>query len=323
MTAVDQSRTAALPDVPIVRKRNQPNLMRQQRVWGWIFLSPWLIGFTIFTAAPIVFSLILTFTDFNLARPEQAQFIGLRNWQKLFSDPLALTALSVTVKFALFTVPIAILLPLSMATLLNSKALKGKRFWRLIFYMPYMVPLVSSIFIWQSFLGGQTGWLNRLLRTVGVVDPPNWLQDANTILFAFVLMGVWGAGNAMLTILATMQGVPTELYEAADVDGASGWTKWRRITLPMISPVIFYNLVLSVIGLMQYFETPYIVTRGTGQPGNSAYFFNMHLYKTSFTFFDMGYGATQAWLIFLIALGLTIFLFTTARRWVYYAGGDN
>lgn len=322
MTAVDQSRTATLPDVPRVRKRHEQNLMRQQRVWGWIFLSPWLIGFIIFTAAPIVFSLILTFTDFNLARPAEAQFVGLRNWQKLFTDPLALTALGVTIKFALLAVPIGLLFPLLLATMLNSKALHGKRIWRLLFYLPYMVPAVSSIFIWQSFLGGQTGWLNRLLRVIGVVDPPNWLQDANTILFAFVLMGLWGAGNAMLTMLATMQGVPTELYEAADVDGANGWTKWRKITLPLISPVIFYNLVLSVIGLMQFFVVPYIITRGTGQPGNSAYFFNMHLYKTSFTFFDMGYGATQAWLIFLIALFLTIFLFTTARRWVYYASGD-
>ena len=126
----------------------------------------------------------------------------------------------------------------------------------------------------------------------------------------------------MLTILATMQGVPTELYEAASVDGANSWVKWRKITLPMISPVIFYNLVLSVIGLMQYFTIPYIITRGTGQPGQSAYFFNMLLYKTAFTYQDMGYGATQAWLIFLIALVLTIILFATARRWVYYASGD-
>jgi multiple sugar transport system permease protein len=123
-------------------------------------------------------------------------------------------------------------------------------------------------------------------------------------------------------MLATMQGVPTELYEAADVDGAGAWTKFSNITLPMISPVIFYNLVLSVIGVMQYFTVPYIVTRGTGQPNNSAYFFNMHLYKTAFAFFDMGYGATLAWFMFIIALALTIFMFTTANRWVYYASGD-
>jgi multiple sugar transport system permease protein len=188
--------------------------------------------------------------------------------------------------------------------------------------MPYMVPAVSSIFIWQSVLNGESGWLNRILRLIGIADPPNWLNDENWILPGLVFIGIWGVGNAMLTMLATMQGVPTELFEAADVDGANALTKWRNITLPMISPVIFYNLVLTVIGLMQYFVVPYIITRGTGQPGTSAYFFNMHLYKTAFTYADMGYGATQAWVIFAIALVLTIMLFATARRWVYYASGD-
>jgi ABC-type sugar transport system permease subunit len=321
MTAIEQPRAAPTP-IPAEKTRQKSSLMRTQRIWGWIFLSPWLIGFTVFTAAPILASLYFTFTDFNLTNPNEMQFVGLRNWQRLFSDPMAITALTVTIKFALIAIPVGILIPLGLAALLNSKYLFGKRIWRTLFYMTYMVPAVSSIFIWTSFLNAQTGWLNRLLRLIGVQSPPNWLGDERTILFGFLLMGIWGVGNAMLTMLATMQGVPTELYEAADVDGAGAWTKFRQITIPMISPVIFYNLVLSVIGLMQYFVVPYIVTRGTGQPNNSAYFFNMHLYKTSFTFFDMGYGATQAWFIFIIALVLTIILFTTSRRWVYYAGGE-
>jgi multiple sugar transport system permease protein len=304
---------------PLAKRRT---LEQQQQLWGWLFMSPWIIGFILFTAFPIVFSFGLTFTDYTLANPEAAHFIGFDNWLKLFTDPLARTALFVTIKFALFAVPVGILLPLAMAALLNSKYLLGKRLWRTLFYMPYMVPAVSGIFIWQSFFNGQSGWLNRILRMIGVVDPPNWFQDERWILFALLIMGVWGAGNAMLTMLATMQGVPTELYEASDVDGAGPWVKFVNITLPMISPVIFYNLVLGVIGVMNYFVVPYIVTRGSGDPNKSAYFFNMHLYKTAFAFFDMGYGATQAWLIFLVALGLTIFMFTTARRWVYYASGD-
>lgn len=322
MTTVDQTRATTLPagvaELPSGRKTS---LMDQQRRWGWIFLSPWIVGFVVFTIAPIIASFIFTFTNFNLSSGE-ISFIGLRNWERLFTDPLSLTALGVTFRFAFIAVPVSILLPLGMATLLNSKNLWGKRIWRLLFYMPYMVPAVSSIFIWQSVLNGETGWLNRILRIMGIADPPNWLQDQNWILPALVLIGVWGVGNAMLTMLATMQGVPTELYEAADVDGANAWTKWRKITLPMISPVIFYNLVLSVIGVMQYFVVPYIVTRGTGQPGTSAYFFNMHLYKTAFSYADMGYGAAQAWLIFVIALVLTMTLFATARQWVYYASGD-
>lgn len=267
-------------------------------------------------------SLIFTFTQFSLSSDEPIRFIGFANWQRLFSDPIALQALTVTVKFALIAVPVGLLVPLGMAALLNAKSLWGKRLWRPLFYLPYMVPAVSGIFIWQSFLNGDTGWLNRILVGLGVSDAPNWLQDETWILPAFMLIGLWGVGNAMLTMLATMQGVPTELYEAADVDGAGPAVKFARITLPMISPVIFYNLVLSVIGLMQYFVVPYVITRGTGNPNNSAYFFNMHLYKTAFTFFDMGYGATQAWFIFIIALVLTIGLFATSRRWVYYASGD-
>ncbi|MCL4250830.1 MAG: sugar ABC transporter permease [Anaerolineae bacterium] len=296
------------------------SLAQQQRRWGWIFLSPWIFGFIVFTAAPVVASLVFTFTDFNLANAE-ITFVGLQNWQKLFTDPLTLTALGVTLRFAVLAVPFGILMPLGLATLLNSKYLVGKRLWRTLFYMPYIVPVVSSVFIWQSFLNGQNGWLNRILTMVGF-DPPNWIQDERWILPALILIGTWGVGNAMLTILATMQGVPTELYEAAAVDGANAWVKWRRITLPMISPVIFYNLVLSVIGLMRYFEVPYIITYGTGRPGTSAYFYNMHLYKTAFTYADMGYGAALAWLIFIVSMALTIILFASARHWVYYASGD-
>jgi multiple sugar transport system permease protein len=134
------------------------------------------------------------------------------------------------------------------------------------------------------------------------------------------MIELWGIGNAMLTTLATMQGVPTDLYEAAEVDGAGPFIRWRKITLPMISPVIFYNLILNTIGIMQYFVVPYVLSGGTGRPGNRTYFFNIHLYKTAFTFQDMGYGATLAWVIFVIALALTLFLFWTSRWWVFYAG---
>lgn len=318
--SADPSRAAPFGTSPKAPQRS--NLARQQRIWGWIFLSPWIFGFLVFTAVPIFVSLIFTFTEFSLNSKAPIKFNGLNNWIKLFNDPVAIEALAVTVKFAIISVPFGIALPLALAALLNSKNLWGKTLWRPLYYMPYMVPAISSIFIWQAFLNGDTGWLNRVLRGVGIQEPPNWLQNESTILFAFLLIGVWGVGNAMLTMLATMQGVPTELYEAADVDGAGPFTKFRKITLPMISPVIFYNLVLSVIGVMQYFTVPYVITRGTGNPNSSAYFFNMHLYKTAFQFSDMGYGSTQAWFIFIIALILTIGLFTTSRRWVYYASGD-
>lgn len=307
---------------PKKKNASSMTLQKQQQLWGWIFVSPWIIGFLLFTFIPICVSLFWTFTDYNLTSDEPFNMVGLQNWIYLFNDPLAIKAIQVTLLFALVAVPIGIVLPLGLAALLNAKQLWGKRIWRTLFYMPYMVPAVSGIFIWSSFLNGQTGWFNRFLRLVGWAEPPNWLENPDTMHFAFLFMGIWGVGNAMLTMLATMQGVPTELYEAADVDGAGAATKFWNITLPMISPVIFYNLVLSVIGLMQYFNVPYIVTRGTGGPNNSAYFINMHLYKQAFAFANMGYGSTIAWFIFLIALILTIILFTTANRWVYYASGD-
>ncbi len=323
MATVDQSHAGALPpDVALVGAKNKSgSLQRQQRMWGWIFLSPWLIGFVIFTAAPIIASFIFTFTRFDLG-DGSVTFTGLDNWKMLFSDPLTITSLGVTFKFALIAIPFWLIVPILIASMLNSKSVKGKPLLRTLFYLPYIVPAVSAIFIWQSVMNTQAGWINRILRLLGVQDPPAWLQNESWILVAFMIIGLWGIGNAMLTTLATMQGVPTELYEAAEVDGAGPITKWRKITLPMISPVVFYNLVLLSIGVMNYFVVPYIVSRGTGQPGQSTYFFNMHLYKTAFAYGNMGYGATLAWLIFAICLLLTIVLFATSRRWVYYSSGD-
>jgi multiple sugar transport system permease protein len=303
---------SASPSIP-----KRQTLEAKQRLWGWVFLSPWIFGFLAFTLFPMLASLVFSFTDFRVGQP--IIFVGLRNWERLFTDANTANSLAVTFRFALISVPITIGFPLLMATLLNSKAVFGKPILRVFYYLPYMIPAVSGIFIWQSFLNGQTGWLNRLLRLIGVAEPPNWLFDSRSITFGLVLIGLWGVGNAMLTMLASMQGVPTELYEAADVDGASAFTKWRKITLPMISPVILYNLVLTVIGLMQYFIVPYVLSNTT-RSNPETNFFNLNLYRTAFQFGEMGFASAQAWFIFLIALALTIAIFATSNRWVYYSG---
>jgi multiple sugar transport system permease protein len=310
----------------------QQSWHRSQLMWGWLFLSPWIIGFLIFTLMPIVVSLMLSFTDFNLNTPDQIHFIGTQNWEKLLAglfdikdaplkDIKIQNAFFVTVRFAFLSVSLSLAIAIALAGLLTSKKLWGRRFFSVLYYLPYMVPAVSGIFIWQAFLNGQTGYLNRFLRLFGL-EGPNWFQDVNSIIPAFIMMSLWGIGNAMLTMMAAMQGVSQELYEAAEVDGASPIVKFFRITLPMISPVVFYNLILSIIGTLQYFVVPYIVTQGTGRPNDTAYFFNMHLYKTAFTYQEMGYGATQAWFIFIFAMLVTVILFATARFWVYYGGGD-
>lgn len=315
--ATNTAGTIAASSAPQTRRFT---LEQQQRRWGWIFLSPWIFGFFAFTFFPIVASLVFSFTDFNLSKSDEIHFIGLTNWQRLTTDPSVGQALSVTLVFMLLAVPVSIALPLLLATLLNSKYLVGKRIFRTLFYMTYMVPAISAVFVWMAFLNGQTGWLNRILSIFGI-QGPGWLQDKTYIFPGLILIGIWGVGNAMLTMLAGLQGVPTDLYEAARVDGAGPFKVWRSITLPMISPVILYNLVLSVIGLLQYFVVPYVVgDAGQGRPDNMTLFANVYLYKTAFTLQDMGYGATLAWLILLIALGITGAIFFSSRFWVYYGG---
>jgi ABC-type sugar transport system permease subunit len=298
------------------------NLMKRQRLWGWVFISPWIIGFLAFFLIPIAASFVFTFMSFDLTNPENTRWIGFANYSKLLSDPLVGTSLSVTFRFMALSLPLSILVPLGIAALMNHPKLQGKRFFRTLFYMPYIVPIVSAVYIWNGYLNTEAGWLNRLLEIFGIKGP-NWLFDVNWIYPALILIGLWGVGNAMLTMLASMQGVPTELYEAARVDGAGAFTIFRKITIPMISPVILYNLVISLVGLFRYFDVPYILKKGQGDPGNATMFYNIHFYKTAFRFQDMGYGATLAWFLLVIALIATLIVFATARHWVYYAAGDN
>lgn len=297
-------------------------LMRQQRRWGWIFLSPWIIGFMLFTAVPMVYALVLSFMDYTYNLPDEMTFVGLANYQNLFKDPLVPVALGVTFKFIIIALPVGLVLPIALAALMNSEKVRGKPILRTLFYMPYVVPIVSAVYIWQGMLGNDTGWINRFLGLLGITGP-DWLFSETWIYPALVLMGIWGIGNAFLVTLAGMQGVPTELYEAAKIDGANGWKRFTNVTFPMISPVVFYNLILSVIGLLRYFEVPFILKQGTGYPGQSTMFYNIHFYKTAFVFFDVGYASALAWLLFAITLLFTYILFRTAKYWVYYPAGQG
>jgi multiple sugar transport system permease protein len=264
-----------------------------------------------------------TFTDLQLTRPGDVAFIGLDNYREMFDDPNVSTSLTVTLQFMLFALPISIIVPLSLATLLNSKSLWGRRLFRTMFYMPFMVPIISITYIFNGFLNAESGWLNRFIESVFGLTGPVWLYSSTWIYPALIMIGIWGTGNAMLTLLASMQTVPTELYEAAKVDGANAVTVFRKITLPLITPMIFYNLILALIGLFRYFETPYILSRGTGGPNDITLFYNIYFYRVAFEYDRMGYGAALAWLLFVIALVATVVFFATARYWVYYAGGED
>lgn len=300
-----------------------PLAWREAR-WGFFFISPWLIGFTIFYIAPMIVSAGFSLFDFTLSNPEGAAFVGLGNWQRMLNDPETWTSLWITFRFALISFPIGMVLALGLALLLNSKNLLGRNVFRTLFYAPTMVPGIASILIWAQMLNPNTGWINRFLDGIGVqalgTNGLRWLDDPNLIYIAYTFIGIWGVGNTILIYLASLQGVPTELYEASHIDGAGWWRRLWNITIPMITPVIFYNLIISLVGLLQYFIVPWLLNNGSGYPEGSTRYFMVLFYKQAFTFQNMGYGASLAWLMFIVALIITLFLFGTARYWVYYAG---
>jgi len=295
-------------------------LARREAGWGLVFLSPWIIGFLAFTLIPIVASLVLTFTNYTLTQDEPARFVGLANYRTLLADSQVGASLLVTIKFGAIALPVALILPLALALLMNNTYLVGKSLFRTLFYFPFIIPFVAAIFIWKGMLSSDFGWINYWLRGLGVQNPPVWLYDTTWVYPGYVLLGLWGIGNAMVINLAALQGVPTELYDSAKIDGAGAWARLRHITLPMISPVLFYLLILEVVGLFQYFLVPLVVNNGTGEPGGATMFYNLYLYKTFFTYQNMAYGSTMAWLMFVIILLVTLVLFRTAKHWVYYAG---
>lgn len=321
-----------LPQLPSLRTLRQMSpLARREMRSGVTFLSPWLIGFVAFTFLPILASLLFSFLDLRITDGilSAPQFVGLENYSRLLQDPQIWTgesgtrgSLWITIRFGLIALPVGILLPLGLALLLNSRYLKGAMAFRSLFYMPYIIPFVAAVFLWGGMLNPESGWINRALMALGLPreSVPNWANDINWVYPTYVIMGIWGVGNAILIMLSGLQSVPTELYDAAKVDGANSWQSFRHVTFPMISPVIFYNVTLSMVGLFQYFLVPLVVNNGTGRPGGATMFYNLYLYRTFFTFQDMSYGSAMAWLLFLIILVVTLFLFGTARYWVYYAG---
>jgi multiple sugar transport system permease protein len=293
------------------------SLVRREALWGYFFISPWLIGFLVFTLIPTIATLVFSFTNMRLDASEM-QFVGLSNYQMMFSDRQMWASLGVTFKYGLIALPVAMFVPILLALLMNQQALLGKSFFRTGFYFPYIIPFVAAVIVWAAMLNPESGWVNMFLEWLGVKNPPDWLRSTTWVYPALVIVGIWGIGNAMLINMAALQGVPTELYDAAKIDGAGAWHTFWNVTFPMISPVIFYNLVLVVVGLFQYFLVPLVLNQGTGAPGGATMFYNLYLYKNFFTYQNMSYGATLAWFLFLIILATTGLLFWSQRYWVFY-----
>lgn len=287
---------------------------------GYLFISPWLAGFLFLTAGPILLSLFMGFTKWSLLSPPQ--WVGLQNYDHaLFDDPLVYKSLWNTAYYVFFSVPLGVLLSLLLAILLNQN-LRGMSLFRGLFFLPSVTNLVAVSILWMWVFNPQFGILNRALAIVGI-EGPLWLQSETWSKPALILMSLWGVGGGMIINLAALQGIPPELYEAASLDGARAWHRLRHITLPLISPAIFFNLIMNVIGSFQVFTQAFVMTAAAapgqeGGPNNATLFFVLYLYKRAFQQFKMGYASALAWLLFAIILVFTIVQFRLSRRWVYY-----
>ena len=319
---IDTTGGRSVPTAGIGRPRWFSTPSGRETLWGVVFIGPWIIGLVLFTAGPMIASLILSLTDFDLVHPDAVRFVGIDNYVRMTSDPNVIKSVLVTLKFAIIAIPLTMFASLGFALLLNSPKLLGRNVFRTLVYMPIQIPLVATTLVWIGFLNTETGWLNAILGFFGLPGP-DWINSEAWIYPALALIGLWGIGNFMLINLAGLQSVPTELYEAARIDGAGAGTMFRRITIPLMSPILLYNLVISLVVTFQYFTQAYTMTNGRGDPNNATLFINLELFREAFTFNRMGYGAAIAWLLFAIVLILTLALFAFARKRVYYAGGER
>lgn len=310
-----------------------PHATFRQLATGLLFISPWLLGFAALVVYPFAASLYWSFCDYDLLSPPR--WVGLENYRVLASE-LAhggrfRTCLWNTFYYTVLAVPLSILVGVGLSLLLNLK-LRGQAVFRALFYLPSVVPLVASSMVWIWLFEPQQGLINHLLSYLGL-GGWNWFQSpaeaANPFTWgagwglgskdALVLMSVWGSGNFMIIYLAALNDIPRELYEAAALDGASNWQRLRHITLPMLSPVIFFNLVMGMIAAVQYFTQVYVISDGEGGPVDSTLVFSLHVFLSAFKYLQMGYASAMAWLMFLVILAVTLLLFRTARHWVYYS----
>jgi multiple sugar transport system permease protein len=285
---------------------------RREAITGYLFTAPAVLGFLIWVAGPMLFSAWLSLTEWDLLSPPE--FVGLSNYVEMFQDELFWKSLRVTFYYTVISVPLFQALAFAVALLLNAKV-RGITVFRTIYYLPSIVPVVANALLFAWIFNSDFGLLNAVLRGIGL-PKVLWLQDPRWAMPALITMSLWGIGGAMLIYLAGLQGVPQQLYEAAELDGANIWHRFRHVTVPMMSSVIFFNLVLGLIAALQTFTQGYIITNGG--PQNSTLFYALYLYRQAFTNFKMGYAAALAWVLFVIVLVLSVFVFRTLGRQVYY-----
>ena len=312
-TTWDEKPPSSAPRPRGKRKRGQ--FKRKETVIFYAFISPWLVGFAIFTAIPMFTSLAISFTDWDSF--QSANFIGFENYVRLFTDdPLFWAALRHTLTFAVISVPLSLLIALFLANLL-SKPLRGARIFRTIIYLPALVPLVAAAMIFKWLLAPDAGPVNKFLAIFGI-DGPAWLLDANWVIPAIILLSLWQVGAGTILLIAALQGVPPELYEAARIDGANQRQQFWNIGVPLVTPILFFNLITGMIAAFQVFSQVYVLTDGTSGPNNASLMLVPYVYDNAFRSYDMGYASALAWILFLIIMLFSSVILRTSRRWVFY-----
>jgi multiple sugar transport system permease protein len=280
----------------------------------YLMIAPWALGFLLFTIGPIVAAFYFSFTKYDIMSPPV--FVGLDNFKELVRDPLFLKSMANTLYFVVVLVPATIILCFALALLLNEKV-RGLPVYRTVYYLPSIVPFVATSILWMWLLQPQFGLVNGALRAIGI-NPPNWLASEVWSKPALVLMLLWGSGNTMLIYLAGLQGVPQSLYEAAEIDGANRLSRFRHVTLPLMTPTMFFTLTIGIINTFQVFTIVYVITGGMGGPLDSTLVYLLYLFRQGFVYFRMGYASAMALVLFVIILAMTAVQFALAPIWVYY-----
>ncbi|WP_425466836.1 carbohydrate ABC transporter permease [Peribacillus cavernae] len=321
--------SAALPKAAVLSKRKRNKGGKTENLMGYLFISPWIVGLLFLMAGPLLFSLYVSFTDYNIT--SQMNFVGLDNYKRMFTeDNLFWTSLWNTLYFVIFSVPLTTAGAVFVALLLNQK-IPGMKIFRTIYYLPAVLSGVAVYFLWMHLLSPSTGLVNTILDWFGI-NGPAWLFDPEWTKPSLILMKLWSVGGGMLLYLARLQGVSPALYEAADLDGANAFQKFFHITLPMLTPIIFFDIITSTIFSFQIFQEAYVMIQGgdlsssgglEGGPANSLLFYNLHMWNNAFKIFNMGYASAMAWFLFFIIMILTVFHLKFSNKWVHYDGGDK
>ncbi len=291
------------------------SLERRNLRLGLLFISPWLLGFLAFTVFPVVASVFFSFCDYDVL--SEPVWVGGQNYRDLGADRVFWKSLYNTLTFSLLSLPLGMILALLLAILLN-QPVRCRGAFRAIYFLPSLVPMVAGAMVWIWILNGKLGLLNQALCALGMTHPPQWLSDPAWTKPALVLMSLWGVGNSVVIYLASLQDVPQSLYEAAEIDGASAWMRLWHVTIPMISQVIYFNLIMVIIGSLQTFASAYVMFNGGG-PDRSALFYAVYLYQNAFEYRQMGYACAMAWILFLLILGLTWLATRATKKHVFYA----